>query len=92
MRNLILFFIKNKEHFVYVLALNFSILLLFNNDNDEMSVIRGFSSDVISLLSTPMVKIKSSLDQSSQLAILVISQIQLMVLLPLLNLNMQLGR
>jgi len=59
MRNLILFFIKNKEHFVYLLALVLSLLLLFNNDNDEMSVIRGFSSDVISLLSTPMVKIKS---------------------------------
>ncbi|MBE76613.1 MAG: rod shape-determining protein MreC [Candidatus Marinimicrobia bacterium] len=59
MRNLILFFIKNKEHFVYLLTLVFSLLLLFNNDNDEMNVIRGFSSDVISLLSTPMVKIKS---------------------------------
>ena len=59
MRNLILFFIKNKEHLVYLLALFLSLLLLFNNDNDEMSVIRGFSSDIISLLSTPMVKIKS---------------------------------
>ena len=59
MRNLILFFIKNKEHFVYLLALVLSLLLLFNNDNEEMGVIRGFSSDVISLLSTPMVKIKS---------------------------------
>ena len=59
MHNLILFLIKNKEHFVYLLALVLSLLLLFNNDNDEMSVIRGFSSDVISLLSTPMVKIKS---------------------------------
>ena len=59
MHNLILFIIKNKEHFVYLLALVLSLLLLFNNDNDEMSVIRGFSSDVISLLSTPMVKIKS---------------------------------
>ena len=59
MRNLILFLIKNKEHFIYILALVLSLLLLFNNDNDEMSVIRGFSSDIISLLSTPMVKIKS---------------------------------
>ena len=59
MRNLILFLIKNKEHFVYLSSLVFSLLLLFNNNNEEMSVIRGFSSDVISLLSTPMVKIKS---------------------------------
>ena len=59
MRNLILFLIKNKEHFVYLLTLILSLLLLFSNDNEEMSVIRGFSSDIISLLSTPMVKIKS---------------------------------
>jgi len=59
MRNLILFLIKNKEHFVYFLTLVLSFLILFNNENDEMSVMRGFSSDLISLLSTPMVKIKS---------------------------------
>jgi len=59
MRNLILFCIKNKEHFVYFLTLIISFLLLFNKENDEMSVIRGFSSDLVSLLSQPMVKIKS---------------------------------
>jgi len=59
MRNLILFIIKNKEHFVFSIMIFLSFLLLFSNDNDEMSVIRGFSSDLISLLSKPMVKIKS---------------------------------
>ena len=59
MRNLILFLLKNKEHFVYLLTLVLSLSLLFNNDNDNMSVVRGLSSDIISLLSSPMVKIKS---------------------------------
>ena len=59
MRNLILFFIKNKEHFVFLVAFVLSFLLLFTNDNDEMNVVRGFSSDIISLISTPMVKVKS---------------------------------
>ncbi len=59
MRNLILFIIKNKEHFVYLVTFVLSFFLLFTNDNDEMSVVRGFSSDIISLISTPMVKVKS---------------------------------
>ena len=59
MHNLILFLIKNKEHFVYLITFVLSFLLLFTNDNDEMSVVRGFSSDIISLISTPMVKVKS---------------------------------
>ena len=59
MRNLILFIIKNKEHFVYLFTFVLSFTLLFTNDNDEMSVVRGFSSDLVSLISTPIVKVKS---------------------------------
>ena len=59
MRNLLLFIIKNKDHFVFVVALTLSISLLFNRNNDEMSVVRGFSSDIVSFLSSPMVKVKS---------------------------------
>ena len=59
MHNLLLFIIKNKDHFVFLLALIISFSLLFNNDNDEMSVIRGVSSDIVSILSSPVVKIKS---------------------------------
>jgi rod shape-determining protein MreC len=59
MRNLILFIIKNKDHFVFSVTLILSFILLFNNKNDEMSVIRGVSSDIVSFLSTPMVKVKS---------------------------------
>ena len=59
MRNLILFIIKNKDHFVFSLALILSFILLFNNKNDNMSVLRGFATDIVSFLSTPMVKVKS---------------------------------
>ena len=59
MGNLFLFIIKNKDHFVFSVTLILSFILLFNNKNDEMSVIRGVSSDIVSFLSTPMVKVKS---------------------------------
>ena len=59
MRNLILFIIKNKDHFVFSLALILSFFLLFNNKNDKMNVLRGFATDIVSFLSTPMVKVKS---------------------------------
>ena len=59
MRNLLLFIIKNKEHFVFAVTVTLSISLLFNRNNDEMSVVRGFSSDIMSFLSSPMVKVKS---------------------------------
>ena len=59
MHNLLLFIIKNKDHFVFLITLIISFFLLFNNDNDEMSVIRGVSSDIVSILSSPVVKVKS---------------------------------
>jgi len=59
MRNLLLFIIKNKDHFVFAVTVTLSISLLFNRNDDEMSVVRGFSSDIVSFLSSPMVKVKS---------------------------------
>ena len=59
MRNLLLYIIRNKDHFVFAVTVILSASLLFNRNNDEMSVIRGFSSDIISFLSSPMVKVKS---------------------------------
>ena len=59
MRNLLLFILRNKDHFVFIVATILSITLLFNNKNEKMSVIRGFATDVVSFLSSPMVKIKS---------------------------------
>ena len=59
MRNLLLFIIKNKDHFVFFFSIILSSTLLFNNENEEMSVIRGFATDIVSFLSSPMVKVKS---------------------------------
>ncbi len=59
MRNLILFIIKNKDHFVFIAAIILSLTLLFNNKNEKMSVARGFATDIVSFLSAPMVKVKS---------------------------------
>ena len=59
MRNLLLFIIKNKDHFVFAVTVTLSISLLFNRNDDEMSVVRGFSSDIVSFISSPMVKVKS---------------------------------
>ena len=59
MRNLLLFIIKNKDHFVFFFAIILSSTLLFNNENEEMNVIRGFATDIVSFLSSPMVKVKS---------------------------------
>ena len=59
MRNLLLFIIRNKGHFVFAVTVTLSISLLFNRNNDEMSVVRGFSSDIVSFISSPMVKVKS---------------------------------
>ena len=59
MRNLLLFILKNKDHFVFLLATILSIALLFNNKNEKMSVIRGFATDIVSFLSSPMVRVKS---------------------------------
>ena len=59
MRNLFLFLIKNKDHFVFAIVFTASIILLFNRNDDKMSVIKGFSSDFVSFLSSPMVSIKS---------------------------------
>ncbi len=59
MHNLLLFLIKNKDHFVFAITLLLSISLLFNSNDDEMSVIRGFASDFVSFISAPMVKVKS---------------------------------
>ena len=59
MRNLLLFIIKNKDHFVFIIAIILSLTLLFNNKNEEMSVVRGFATDIVSFLSSPMVRVKS---------------------------------
>ena len=51
--------VRNKDHFLFFLALVVSLFLLLSNDNPKMGVIRGKSSELISFLSSPITFIKS---------------------------------
>jgi rod shape-determining protein MreC len=60
--------VRNKDHFLFLLVLLISLLLLLNNDNPKMGVVRGKSAEVISFISSPVTFIKSlmSLEEKSQ--------------------------
>ena len=59
MRNLYIFVIKNKDHFVFFLAVLLSSTLLLKNDDPRMQVIRGKSADMVAFISLPIMWIKS---------------------------------
>ena len=56
-----LLIVRYKDHFLFIIALSLSSVLLLNNDNPNMSVIRGKSSEVISFISSPVTLAKSLL-------------------------------
>ena len=56
-----LLIVRYKDHFLFIIALSFSIVLLLNNDSPNMSVIRGKSSEVVSFISSPVSLAKSLL-------------------------------
>lgn len=51
--------VRNKDHFLFFLALVISLFLLLSNDSPKMGVIRGKSSELISFISSPVTFIKS---------------------------------
>jgi len=61
--------VKHKDHFIFAFAIFFSTLLLLNNDNPKMSVVRGKAAEVISFISSPFTWIQSLmfLEQKNQL-------------------------
>ena len=59
MRNLYIFLIKNKDHFVFFLAVLLSSTLLLKNDDPRMQVIRGKSADMVTFISLPIMWVKS---------------------------------
>ena len=61
MYNFYLLVVRYKDHFLFIIALSFSSVLLLNNDSPNMSVIRGKSSEVISFISSPVALTKSLL-------------------------------
>ena len=61
MRNLYLFVVKNKDHFVFIIAIFLSSFLLLRNDDPGMEFIRGKSADIVTVISLPITWIKSLL-------------------------------
>ena len=61
MYNFYLLIVRYKDHFLFIIALSFSSILLLNNNSPNMSVIRGKSSEVISFISSPVALAKSLL-------------------------------
>ena len=61
MRNLYLFIVKSKDHFVFIFAIILSSFLLLKSDDPRMKVIRGKSADVVTFISLPIMWIKSLL-------------------------------
>ena len=61
MYNRYLVILKNRDHFVFVIAIILSSLLLLNNDNPRMSVVRGKSTEFVAFLTSPLTWVKSLL-------------------------------
>ena len=69
MYNRYLVLLKNRDHFVFVIALFFSFFLLLNNDAPRMAVVRGKSIEFVSFLTSPLTWVKSMiyLEEENQL-------------------------
>ena len=64
-----LLIVRYKDHFLFIIALAFSLVLLLNNDNPKMGNVRGKAADVISFFSSPVAVAKSLmfLEEENQL-------------------------
>ena len=69
MYNRYLVFLKNRDHFVFVIAFIFSCFLLLNNDDPRMAIVRGKSTEFVAFLTSPLTWVKSViyLDEENQL-------------------------
>ncbi|MFL2983754.1 MAG: rod shape-determining protein MreC [Candidatus Neomarinimicrobiota bacterium] len=61
--------VRYKDHFLFILVLVVSIILLLTNNSPKMSVLRGKSADAISFISSPIALLKSLmfLEEENQL-------------------------
>ena len=59
MRNLYLFFLKYKDHFIFLFFVFCSIVILLKNDNPNTHIIRGKFSDKFSIISSPFAWLRS---------------------------------
>jgi rod shape-determining protein MreC len=69
MRNLYLFFLKYKDHFIFLIFVFSSTFLLLQNDNSNIHIIRGKFSDKFSIISSPFAWMRSmsKLEEETQL-------------------------
>ena len=51
--------VKHKDHFVFAFAFIFSTFLLLNNQNPNMSILRGKATDIVSFFSSPFSWVQS---------------------------------
>lgn len=69
MQRLYLSIQKNKDHLIFILALCLSYALLLNNDDPNIHLLRGKSTDLFAKISAPLTWVKSlvTLEEETQL-------------------------
>ena len=77
MRNLYLFFLKYKDHFIFLFIVFSSFTLLLQNDNTNTIIIRGKLSDKLSIISSPFAWMRSMSQLEQETKILREKNIQL---------------
>jgi rod shape-determining protein MreC len=77
MRNFYLFFLKYKDHFIFLFIVFFSSFLLLQNDNPNIHIIRGKVSDKFSIITTPLAWYRSMIRLENETHILREKNIQL---------------
>lgn len=70
MYGLYLSIVKHKDHFLFVVTLTLSLLLLLNNQSSNMSILRGKSAELVSFISSPITFVKSLVYLEEKLEIL----------------------
>ena len=77
MRELYLSFLRYRDHYLYIVFLIFSFLLLLNNNSSNILLIRARANDVFSFFFNPIVWYKNTVNLNSEVEILREKNIQL---------------
>ncbi len=59
MINRYLLILKNRDHIVFIVLALVSFLILINNNDPRMNVVRGKSADFVAFLSSPVTWVRS---------------------------------
>ncbi|MFQ6612008.1 MAG: rod shape-determining protein MreC [Fidelibacterota bacterium] len=68
MRNLYLSLLRYKDHFLFLIAITVSLTVLLKNDSTDIYILRGKTSDLFAMLSSPVVWVKTliTLEEETQ--------------------------